>query len=103
ILAPLVRNAADARSIVEAVKYPPLGQRGLAHVRAANYGIGTGLGDYAQRENARSFIAIQIECAEAVRNFDDILEVEGIDAIFFGATDLAISMGIGSQLKASGS
>jgi len=103
ILVPLVRNAADAASIVEAVKYPPLGTRGLAHVRAARYGIGVGLGDYATAANERAFIAIQIECAEAVRNFDSIVAVEGIDAIFFGATDLASSLGIGSNLKTSGS
>lgn len=103
ILVPLVESADQVRSIIDAVKYPPAGKRGLAHVRAANYGIRTALGDYSQRANEETLIAIQVETAEAVRNFESIVAVDDLDAIFFGATDLASSMGLGSAIKMSGS
>ena len=51
------------------------------------------IGNYLQRANDEIFIMIAVETPEAVKNLDEILEVEGLDGIFIGPMDLASSMG----------
>src|SRR5690242_3451437 len=48
---PMVNTGDDARAVVDAVKYPPIGKRGLAGVRAAGYALPRPLGDYVQEAN----------------------------------------------------
>ena len=91
---PHVNTADDARRAVEAVKYHPLGDRGLAAgVRAAAYGFGTSMSEYAERANDRTIVCVQLEEAEAIANVDEILEVDGVDVFFIGPSDLSQSMG----------
>ena len=103
VLIPLIDTEADVHHIVDSVKYPPLGKRGLAHVRAADYAMTGSLGSYARRENENTFISVQIETPEAVRNLEAICESDELDAVFFGTTDLAMTMGYSAQLETSGS
>lgn len=91
---PHVNTAAAAREVVAAVKYHPLGRRGLAaHTRPAGYGIGVSLDQYAERSNAETLVCIQIEEREALDNLPEMLEVEGIDVFFLGPSDLSQSLG----------
>ena len=91
---PHVNTAEDARRAVESVKYHPVGGRGLAAgVRAANYGYGMSMSDYAEQSNAETLVCVQIEEGEAVRNVDEIVQVEGVDVFFVGPSDLSQSLG----------
>ena len=91
---PHVNTAEDARRAVESVKYYPMGERGLAAgVRAANYGYGMSMSDYAEQSNAETLVCVQIEEGEAVRNVDEIVQVEGVDVFFVGPSDLSQSLG----------
>lgn len=91
---PHVNTAEDARAVVEAVKYHPLGKRGLAAgTRPANYGLGLTAAEYVEQVNRETLLCVQLEEAEALRNIDAILEVEGIDVFFVGPADLSQSMG----------
>ncbi len=91
---PTVNTADDARRIVERCKYPPLGKRSAAFTtRAGGYTFHGGP-DQAARANEGVAIIAMLETIEAVGNLDAILEVEGIDAIFIGLSDLALSMGM---------
>ena len=84
----------DARKAVEAVKYHPLGERGLAAgVRAANYGYGMSMSDYAEQSNAETLVCVQLEEGEAVSNVDEIVQVDGVDVFFVGPSDLSQSLG----------
>ncbi len=97
LLVPRVNTAEDAKAVVRAAKYGPLGERGLAGVvRAAKYGF-IPCDDYIATANQNIFVMVQIEEVEAVRNVDEILAVEGIDAIFIGPADLSQSMGLTGQ------
>jgi 4-hydroxy-2-oxoheptanedioate aldolase len=96
--APCVGSRAEAEAIVSAAKYFPLGQRGLAAVRGAQYGQKQSLKDYAQYANANTVIVAQIETAEGLERLDDIAQVEGIDVIFIGPTDLSQSLGYPGEL-----
>ncbi len=91
---PHVNTAEDARAVVAAVKYHPLGTRGLAaSTRPANYGIGLTAAEYVAQVNRETLVCVQLEEAEALRNINEILKVEGIDVFFIGPADLSQSLG----------
>ncbi|MDE2938551.1 MAG: aldolase/citrate lyase family protein [Chloroflexota bacterium] len=91
---PHVNNAADARRAVEAVKYHPLGERGLAAgLRSSSYGFGVSMSEYAEESNRETLVCVQLEEGEAVRNVDEIMSVEGVDVYFVGPSDLSQSLG----------
>lgn len=96
---PHVNTADDARAAVEAVKYHPMGKRGLgAGTRAASYGFGVSLAEYIEATNRETLVCVQLEEEEAIRNADGILKVEGVDVFFIGPSDLSQSMGYPGQL-----
>jgi 4-hydroxy-2-oxoheptanedioate aldolase len=95
---PHVNTAADARRAVEAVKYHPLGKRGLAAgTRPAGYGLGVTAGEYVEWANRETLVCVQLEEAEALGNLGEILRVEGVDVFFVGPSDLSQSMGYPGQ------
>jgi 4-hydroxy-2-oxoheptanedioate aldolase len=96
VILPQVESAEAARAAVNAVKYPPVGRRGSGYVRASDYGITTPLAEYTRLANEETLLAVQVETAEGTRNLERILEVDGIDVIFFGPGDLSVSLGYSS-------
>ena len=97
---PHVTTAAEAREVIAAVKYHPLGGRSLAAgTRAAVYDAHGTLADYVKAANDATLIAVQIEDKEAVENLDEILAVDGIDVFFIGPSDLSQSMGFPGNPK----
>lgn len=97
VLAPGVRTRDEAAQVVAAVKYPPVGSRGVGLARAHRYG--PGFEEYFTRNNEDSIVIVQIEHIEAIRDIDDILSVAGIDVAFIGPYDLSASMGLAGQLE----
>lgn len=90
---PIVNTRAEAERLVQAVKYPPQGRRGLASVRAASYGLVEPLADYVVEANKQTLVVSHVENVEAVNNLDELTTVEGIDVFFIGPTDLSQSLG----------
>jgi len=90
VIVPMVSKADDARQAVEAIRYPPQGIRSYGPVR--NY--------YASQSGAAEPLCfVMIETAEAMRNLDAIAAVPGIDGLFVGPIDLALSLGSGISMK----
>lgn len=96
-LVPWVNSQSDAEAAVRAIKYHPRGARGLAGVRAADYGQTGSLADYVQTANAETMVIVQIESAVAVEHIQEIVAVSDIDVIFIGPTDLSNSLGFPGQ------
>ena len=91
---PHVNTADDAQRAVQAVKYHPLGERGLAAgVRSASYGYGMSMSEYAEHANNETLVCVQLEEAEAVKNVNEIVQVPGVDVFFVGPSDLSQSLG----------
>jgi 4-hydroxy-2-oxoheptanedioate aldolase len=90
---PNVNTADDARKAVRFSKYAPAGERGLAAVRAARYGMRERLADYCRQSNEETMVIVHVESLEAVNNLDDMLAVEGVDVYFVGPSDLSSSLG----------
>ncbi|MBE2207602.1 MAG: host specificity protein [Saprospiraceae bacterium] len=94
VMMPGIRTAEDVRRLVAAVKYPPLGNRGMGPVRAADYLMGRlSQRQYVQWANDQIVILPQIETLECLENLDEILQVEGVDGFIIGPRDLAMAMG----------
>jgi 2-keto-3-deoxy-L-rhamnonate aldolase RhmA len=93
IQVPQVNTAEQAKRIVAAAKYPPIGMRGAAFsTRAAGYGFFGGEGHVAD-SNVGTAVIVMTETRTAIENLDAILSVPGIDAVFFGPNDLSFSYG----------
>ena len=99
VLIPMVNTVEQAQRVVDAVKYPPIGKRGLAGPRAADYGLGEPIEDYVRHANEETLIALQIETTEAVENFEDIVALDHVDVLFFGPSDLSSSLGYPGQTR----
>lgn len=94
VIAPHVNTAQEARRLVEAVKYPPLGRRGAgSSTRAADYGLTYGSADYFARANEQTVVIPMVEEREALTNLPQIVQVRGLDSVFIGQGDLSLSMG----------
>lgn len=91
IVVPMVMDAAEAKAVVAAAKYPPQGNRSVGGgLHAMNYG--TNAQDYYVKANDEILVVIQTEHIAAVEIADEIYSVPGIDAIFVGPNDLAASL-----------
>lgn len=91
---PWVNTAAAARQAVAATKYQPAGIRGLAGHRANRWGTVGTMAEYVQAWNDHSLVITHIETAEAVENIESFLDVDGLDVLFIGPTDLSHSLGV---------
>ncbi len=90
VMVPMVETEDLARRAVDHCRYPPLGRRGCAPVRASNYFHH--YDEYMAQANDETLLVVQIETMQTLRELDAILEVKGLDAIFIGTGDLALSM-----------
>ena len=94
ILCPHVNDAAHAERIAKAARFGPEGERSFGTSRGRDYGLtGKTPAEYMAEFNHEVTVAIQIETRNAVDTIDEILKVDGIDLITFGAQDLAQSFG----------
>ena len=88
IVVPHVNTADEARAVVDAGKFHPLGSRGMYTSRQ-----GYGVPDYLQRANDETLLVVLIEDIAAIANLGEIVEVDNIDVFFVAPSDLAQSMG----------
>jgi len=91
VIVPQVHNSVQAREIIRHCKYAPIGDRGIGIGRAHKYGID--FERYLQKANDETAVILQAESAEAIDNIDDIVTLEGLDAILVGPYDLSASLG----------
>ena len=91
LLVPFVENAVEARAAVAATRYPPEGIRGVAGAtRASAFGTTPG---YLSKANDGICLIVQVETGAALGQLEDIADVDGVDAVFIGPSDLAASLG----------
>ena len=97
VMAAQVRSAAQTEDVVRWAKFHPEGLRGVNGTGVdGRYGT-VPLEAYMRQANAETFIAIQIEHADAVNDVERIAAVPGVDVLFIGPADLGQSMGLVGQ------
>jgi len=97
LLVPHIETADDARAAVQSVKYPPVGQRGLAGVRAGDYGAKMPTLEYVKMANEETMVLALVESQRGVENAAEIAAVPGVDVVHIGPSDLSMSMGFYGQ------
>jgi len=90
---PWVNSAAGVEQAVQAVKYWPRGQRGLAGSRASDWNQYESLEAYTERANRETLLIVHIETMDAVDAIEDYVTIDGVDVLFIGPTDLSHSLG----------
>lgn len=95
---PQVNSRTDAETTVRSVKYHPVGFRGLAGSRWADYGQAGPITEQIARANEQTFIIVHVENIEGVRRLDEMLAVPEIDVFFIAPSDLSQSLGKPGQL-----
>ena len=94
LVIPHVNTEEEARAVVDAAKFSPIGSRGMFTSRQ-----GYGVPNYVNRANDETILVVLIEDIGAVNNLDDILKVDEIDVFFVAPGDLAQTMGHLGQFK----
>jgi len=95
---PHVNTAEEARAAVDAVKYHPLGHRGIfSGSRPAGYGLSGTTAEYVEDANRNTLVCLMLEEVEAIENLAEMVEVDGVDVFFIGSGDLSQSMGYPGQ------
>lgn len=96
VVVPMVRTAAEAREVAAAAKYPPAGRRSFGPLRASQYTQRSS--EYFDQAPNDIMVVLILETAEAAGELEEIVQVDGIDAIYLGPADLSLSFG-GHPLK----
>lgn len=92
LMIPHVSTAKRARELVQALKFPPLGDRGLDGAGLDCDYVLQGGESYPDAANDETFLVVQIETIEAIQNIDEIASVPGVDALFIGPGDLGLRL-----------
>jgi 2-keto-3-deoxy-L-rhamnonate aldolase RhmA len=97
VIAPDVLSAEDARDVVRAAKFPPLGERSntalLPHLQYRSFPPAE---VYAALNDA-TMVTVQIECEAAVARAEEIIAVDGVDMVLVGLNDLLADWGLPGQ------
>lgn len=94
VMVPDVKDGAQARAIVAAAKYPPLGQRGLVTGGANTAYEPMDAAEYMAWANENTLILCQIESQEGLDHLDEIAATPGVDVLWVGHGDMTKSLGI---------
>lgn len=92
LMIPHVSTVEKARELVQATKFPPIGDRGLDGAGLDTDFLFQGGEGYTDRANRETFLVVQIETPEAVENAEGIAALEGIDGLFIGPADLTLRL-----------
>ena len=96
VIVPMVESARQLERVRDVTRWPPSGVRGVAFSRANMFG--RYFDEYIE-EAQQPLLVAMIEHISAIKNLDNILQVDGLDAILIGPYDLSASMGLTAQFK----
>ena len=92
LMIPHVSTVEQARSLVQAVKFPPMGDRGIDGVGFDTYYTLTNREEYTEHANRETFLVVQIETPEGVNNAEQIAGLDGVTGLFVGPSDLGLRL-----------
>ncbi len=98
IVVPHVDTAKQARRIADAFRYPPQGHRSWGGPPAVYGYRPPGTEEAQQAINDEILTIVMLESPEAIDNAEEIAEVDGVDVLFIGTSDLTAELGISGQM-----
>lgn len=98
VVVPQIETPQQAKNVITAAKYTPVGKRGMSvYTRACGY-YAVGQKGRTEKENQETIIVLLVEGVEGIRNIEAIADVGNIDVIYIGTYDLSQSLGIPDQV-----
>lgn len=94
VIVPHILDLEHARSVTRAAKYPLLGTRSYAGGRVFKYARPASEAFARENENTKCYVLV--ETAECLNDIEKIVELETVDGIFLGPSDLALARGRGA-------
>lgn len=94
VIVPHVESQKQCQDFVDSLKYYPEGKRGFSPFTPAGSFGSTPIDEFVEKSNNETITAIIIESLKGLKNIDSILEVKGLDVVFFGSFDLSQALGI---------
>jgi 4-hydroxy-2-oxoheptanedioate aldolase len=99
VIVPHIRSAQEAREVVAAAKFPPLGERsaagGLPHLGYRSFPTA----ETNRALNQATMVIVQLETADALERTEEIVAVQGVDLVLIGTNDLLADWGIPGQYE----
>lgn len=99
LLVPHVNTPAQAKALVDATRFPPIGHRSVMGAGPASLYRALPLGDVNRLQNEQTLLIAMLETPEGIANADAIAAVPGIDCLLIGSNDLCTELGIPGQLR----
>jgi 4-hydroxy-2-oxoheptanedioate aldolase len=94
VMMPGLETPDEVKMLIDAVKYPPIGKRGMGLTRASGYiAVGQEAADYINFSNAQTMVIPQFEDAALIDRFEEMICQSGVDAVVIGPRDLSLNMG----------
>jgi len=94
VMMPTIDTVEDVRLLVDSIKYPPVGKRGLGPVRSSDYMQGRmNQEEYVHFANEQTLVMPQVESMACVKNLKEMCAIPEVDGFIVGPRDLAMSMG----------
>src|SRR6266850_3304405 len=97
VIAPGVRSAEEARAVVAAARYPPLGERGLSAGLPQLQFRTFPAAETLPALNDATLVIVQFESKAALDAMQEIVAVDGVDLVLIGTNDLMVDLGIPGQ------
>jgi len=95
MLIQMVNKPEEVQSLINDIKYPPLGKRSYGVNRAQAYGFD--FDTYINNWNKESIFMLQVESIEAVENIESLVAFDEVDAVMIGPLDISGSLGVPGQ------
>jgi 4-hydroxy-2-oxoheptanedioate aldolase len=94
VMMPGLESVSEVKMLIDAVKYAPIGKRGMGITRASGYvAVGQEAVDYINFTNEQTMVIPQFEDASLIDCFEEMIAQPGVDAVVIGPRDLSLSMG----------
>jgi len=99
LMIPHIETREQVQRVIQATKFRPLGERGLAPLRAHTGFAKVNVPQFIKEANENTMIVIMVEDDEAINRIDDLISIEGVDVAFMGTTDLSYNLGIPGEVR----
>jgi len=99
LMIPHIQTRDQVQRVIQATKFRPLGERGLAPLRAHTGFAKVNVPQFIKEANENTMIVIMIEDDDAIHRIEELISVEGVDVAFMGTTDLSYNLGIPGEVR----
>lgn len=94
VMMPGLETMGEVKMLIDAVKYAPIGKRGMGLTRASGYvAVGQDASDYINFTNEQTMVIPQFEDAALIDRFEEMISQPGVDVVVIGPRDLSLNMG----------